>query len=643
MNRKASNILTRNRLKIFILTILISMLPIVILPVYSHFYHAIWQVPDIDEGVLDLTGYESSWKKEIPLDGEWEFFYDKQLISDQGQQEESKNEDHGSLVQVPGSWKSYRMWDGSIPKGAVSSYRLQIKNCPRDMSFVVHIPNITAKYKAYINGSLCSVRTYNNEDMYSAVSAYGRIKQSVEVEKGEDIEVIVVLESSVIKGIYTTPYLAEMQEYQQRLELRKFISNCYVGIFIVLILYFFYIIIQHQYTMEFIILFIIDVLVLLRLLEKDEFYEITGRILPFLKDYRMVSCIQILTLFLPIAILYCGKKILYKNIKPYVIRNILIYEFVVACFVGMFAWNGMPMVQYLFVLISYLPFIVIVRQLFEQMKQQDIYSLIDAAALLFALASITGSNMNLSGILIVNVSLFPPTCFMISLMLQLILYVNQNKKIYIKALEAENLTLQLEQKEISLMMSQIKPHFLYNTLVTIQVLCTEEPETAAEAVSRFSQYLRRNMKFVQGEKLILFKQELSHIENYVYIERLRFGSRLEVKLDIGISDFMIPPLCIQPLVENAIKHGACKRLDGEGMVKIKTYRRKGDVYIVVTDNGPGFLTEKLEQKKDSYGISNISFRLKELLDADITFKRTDGETEISVHIPGKEQNEDHID
>lgn len=160
----------------------------------------------------------------------------------------------------------------------------------------------------------------------------------------------------------------------------------------------------------------------------------------------------------------------------------------------------------------------------------------------------------------------------------------------------------------NIMLGQMKPHFLYNTLNTIKYLISEDAEKAEFAIVRFSEYLRQNMNTLSSENFILFEQELNHIENYIYIEKLRFGDRINVHYDIKDSNFFVPSMSLQPLVENAIKHGVTRKIDG-GDIWINVNKDKNFYVIEIIDNGVGFDTAILNNESSSLAIKNIKERI----------------------------------
>lgn len=213
--------------------------------------------------------------------------------------------------------------------------------------------------------------------------------------------------------------------------------------------------------------------------------------------------------------------------------------------------------------------------------------------------------------------------------------IKRNLKKLNEAVETEK---NLAQSRIALMLSQIKPHFIYNALNAISGLCLTDPEKADEAIFDFSQYLRSNIDSLQQTEPIPFKEELDHIKHYIKLEQMRFGERVKVVYDINYSDFRIPTLTLQPIVENAVKHGICKKENG-GTVRIRTVLENPDtVLITVSDNGEGFSCEPDKQSgNDNHicvGMQNVKSRLMYKTGAvmDVKSKKGVGTT-VAIELP----------
>ena len=168
---------------------------------------------------------------------------------------------------------------------------------------------------------------------------------------------------------------------------------------------------------------------------------------------------------------------------------------------------------------------------------------------------------------------------------------------------------ELQNAQVAIMLSQIHPHFLYNALNTVQHICKKDGALAAEALDHFSKYLRGNMDSLTTDKPIPFEQELDHVKHYLYIQKLRFGNRICVEYDLEITEFCIPTLTLQPIVENAIRHGITKQAPG-GIVKIATKEVQNEIWIIVTDNGVGMEMDDYHKGNRTHiGMENVKKRL----------------------------------
>ena len=186
----------------------------------------------------------------------------------------------------------------------------------------------------------------------------------------------------------------------------------------------------------------------------------------------------------------------------------------------------------------------------------------------------------------------------------LFFFVNVERNINI-AKEGE----MLKDAQIKLMTSQIQPHFIYNSLSSISTLIDLDPKKAQEALDNFTEYLRRNLSSLTETKLIPFENELRHIKTYIALEQIRFNDRVKVVYDIDVTNFSVPPLTIQPIVENAVKHGILEKIEG-GTVTIKTYETDKSYVIEIIDDGVGFDINDINFEENKHiGLKNIMYRI----------------------------------
>lgn len=226
-----------------------------------------------------------------------------------------------------------------------------------------------------------------------------------------------------------------------------------------------------------------------------------------------------------------------------------------------------------------------------------------------------------------GLSILYPFCLLGAVLVYSNIYTQRSRKI------AEQQA-KITEQNMSIMVSQIQPHFLYNTLTTISNLCSKDPEAAEEATVLFSQYLRGNLDSLGKREPVPFNAELNHVKIYLNLEQKRFGDRLNVVYQINESHFSVPALSLQPIVENSVKHGICEKNE-PGTVAISTHD-DGDYYlIVIEDDGVGFdpTAPKKEDGRSHVGMQNTLERLHTMCDAKVGVYSSPGNgcrTEIRI-------------
>lgn len=214
------------------------------------------------------------------------------------------------------------------------------------------------------------------------------------------------------------------------------------------------------------------------------------------------------------------------------------------------------------------------------------------------------------------------------------LYVQWEQRLLVEKHKHE-----LDTIKTNVMLSQIQPHFLYNSLQGIKLLCDTDPTKASEALGHFAFYLRGNLDSLVNSKFVTFKKELQHIKDYLFLEKMRLQEELDIKLQINYLDFMLPPLTVQSMIENAIRHGLSKKVGG-GSLYIETDKVGRDVIILITDNGVGFdtSTECLDERTH-IGIENTRRRIETLCNGSLNIEsELNVGTKVKIVLPQKEEN-----
>lgn len=234
------------------------------------------------------------------------------------------------------------------------------------------------------------------------------------------------------------------------------------------------------------------------------------------------------------------------------------------------------------------------------------------------------------------------------------LYYKKSEELSIELLQTlEALTEksnQVRENELAFLQAQIKPHFLFNALNVISSMISKHSDQAYELVLSLSDYLRAKFDFYNKEKWISIRDELGFIYSYLDIEQARFEERLKVDVQLNEDiDFVVPPLLIQPLVENAIRHGVNMKKEG-GTVSIHITKTIDGHLIKVSDDGVGMTKEKVQDirnqkfsNEDGIGLQNIQKRMHRLFGEGLQIKSVLGEgTTISIKIPDRRTYQNEI-
>jgi sensor histidine kinase YesM len=218
--------------------------------------------------------------------------------------------------------------------------------------------------------------------------------------------------------------------------------------------------------------------------------------------------------------------------------------------------------------------------------------------------------------------------------------LNFHRKYREGEVKAAQLEAQLAQAQLQALKMQLHPHFLFNTLHTIAMLNLKDVKAANRMITRLSDLLRLTLDNL-GVQEVSLKQEIDFLKQYLEIEQIRFQDRLTVKMDIDPEtlDAIVPNLVLQPIVENAIRHGIAKR-ETAGRIELLTRRESGALLLQVRDNGPGLLQDQPANPNNGIGLKNTQARLERLYGASqkIELKNAgDGGLEVSIIIPFHER------
>ena len=193
-----------------------------------------------------------------------------------------------------------------------------------------------------------------------------------------------------------------------------------------------------------------------------------------------------------------------------------------------------------------------------------------------------------------------------------------------------------QQREIahqraSVMVLQMRPHFIYNTMTTIYYLCKQDADKAQQVTLDFIDYLRQNFNAIASEDAVPFADELKHTQSYLAVEKAQHENNLFVEFDTPVTWFRLPPLTLQPLVENSVKHGMDPNA-GPLTISVRTEQTDAGILITVEDDGRGF--DPNDKSKPHPALDNIENRLKQQCGGSLTVSpRKGGGTSVKIRIP----------
>lgn len=205
-------------------------------------------------------------------------------------------------------------------------------------------------------------------------------------------------------------------------------------------------------------------------------------------------------------------------------------------------------------------------------------------------------------------------------------------------LDVERLERRLVETRLNLLYLQLEPHFLFNALNTISGELTANPHLARDMIENLGALLRQSIDCEDRHKCPL-AQELALLERYLAIQRVRFGDRMDVRIEVDRETLgaEVPPMLLQPLIENAIRHGIEKKIGG-GAIVVSAERADAYLLIRILDNGPGFSRGWRPEQATGLGLRTTRERLEALYPGDVgarlaMSRRVDGVTEVEIRIP----------
>lgn len=608
------------------------------LPFISAFLPEAIREINLNSGYADVGDYDLSGGDRAYLSGEWQFFWGEHIISD-GLTDAVPD----AYINVPSSWTSFKIDGKSLPNGGKASYRAYIKNINSNEPFVISVPNLSGRCEVFIDGKcVFSNRNMPGEDYSAVVESYS-IPYSFENEEPHECEVVIEMTCTFSSGLTVVPVLSTYEQFRSReigtLAQRYF----YIGIAIFIAVAVLLLGILNKDVGGQFWLFVLCGAFAFRMLITNEGYMVSHGLFGDLDYEIMTSLVYVSTYIIKLSMLMHLINVLGIRMKQ---GNLILISvlFLLCAFVPYVLYDYIYIAtSYMWLQsVTYISDLILINKIAEKIMEHKRFSWLYLVVYCITAVGIVIDNFYINGYISQDVTSVMPLVCIVFISSVVIVHFGDTVDAFRQSKKAAELQKELGDMNMTLMISQIQPHFLYNALNTIKYLIKKDPKSAEKAIVKFSNYLRANMDSLTQKEPIPFKKELEHVRNYIYIECLRFGDRLKVEYDIEFDDFSVPPLTVQPIAENAIKHGINQRVDG-GVLKISSYEQDENAVIVIEDNGVGFdITERNGDGRSHIGMKNIKTRLKEMSGAKVEIESVKNiGTKVTITVPKEEKTDEN--
>ncbi len=619
------------RLKKFILPIFTIILSFIIIFVTSFFLvlsdknmNNKQNLPDFNGTTIDFTGYDikDSYLKQH-MKGNYEFYYNRWII------EEKYDGQYDNIVKVPHHLKNTLVNGKKISNIGYCSYKCYVKGLPIGTKIWFINNNFVGGFYAYINGKL--VLKYGTRDKTGNCKSNGGDDLTLEyvVEDNNPLEVVFEVSSSFQGGL-TSParlIINTLGRNPTSQYLTNNIGFIVLGLVIGLLIFSLIINLKVTYRDIFFSLFMLCI-TLMTFFSIDVYW----RFLSFTKlnTYNYIIFINlmisiILSISLYISLLKSGQ--IKENKKIFLVFLINSFIDVVLYFILMGTF--FQIISLMLTLINFVIIFVLLNNNISSNKINVLYDLMIVSLLTY----FTATFFDLENIMIAGLEqsisylLFPIIIIVIILYR---IYTNDSTNKYIHLLEDKKQELIVKA---DLLKNQIKPHYIFNVLSSIEQAYKVDYFLGEEMLNDFSKHLRSNLE-TKGSSLVSINEEIDIILNYVRLENLRKKDDIEILLDIEETDFLVPPLSLETFIENAIKYSKIEEKEG-GFISISTYKDNYNYYIEIEDNEIGFDIHEI--KKESIGIKNAKERIRILTGGNVEIvSKIEIGTKIVITLPRKE-------
>lgn len=573
------------------------------------------------DGKADLSRVLYDSDETIALNGQWEFYWNQLLTPADftGKQLPNTN----ALMKVPGAWGDKKNGVKSYPNQGVATYRLRIDYPQTLKDPALRIQNVAMTYKLYANGQLIT----EVGKISDKASEYKEDDNSLILDlPKDDQELELIIQVANLNyasgGLRVNPIFGSKEALTQHKAKLLAIQLFFIGSVFIFGAYYLLLFILNRKNKTALLFSILCIITAVRSSIWGEapveilfpYFSTHARAyINYLTGYNLLP---ILALFI-LSLYPLGRR---KTIWGLFLIPMLLFDLLLLTppgFMSLFT-NYL----YILVLIQMTYIIAILTKAVLLKKENGILMFITICIFFVTIIQDILYYKGIGGGNVAYTFLFGKFAIIMAMsFVQAKKQENVYKKLILfneKLIETDRLKDKIMATETSFLQAQIKPHFLYNALNAIANVCEKDGKKASKLIIDLAIYLRGSLEFNHLDKMTNMEKELEFVDTYFNIEQARFGKKIQLLRDINSPlDFKMPVLILQPLVENAVRHGISKRPRG-GTIRIKILQTDGEVCIEIKDDGIGMDAKKLEmilteeRLEQGVGLLNIQHRLQRL-------------------------------
>ncbi len=613
---------------ILIITVVITILAVASPFIAGSINHINSGTPDILNGKADFRNANSNHT--LYLMGEWEYYNNTHIISNRENVTPAITEIPTPIVEPITSL--------SKADGFIASYKITVTNLDYQNA-IVYVPHFAGTYSVFVNGvKVTQSGTYVDQKAYANLDL---IAGGINFSPENTYEIVIEVTCNMMTSLYMTPVISDIDYVMTFAKVAQTFRSFLVGVVLFCGLFIFSYSAKKSFILSSKWLPVLCVCVAIRMMISTEGYSVFSFLFPYINYESMTLIICVSTFIIKLVALLFYSETLDLKINKNVIAVFCFVFLSLSLVAAVLPYIIFSPYYYIIIQASTIPLdIIILSNICNCVVRKVPYAKLYLTGYITILIGTLVDCFYTNGVINFMSSQFMPICFTIFIITFVVIYFEKISRIFNTALKTAEIEKELEIANTSLMISQIQPHFLYNALNTIKYLIKRDPKSAEKAVISFSRYLRGNMDSITKKEPIPFAEELEHTKNYCDIELLRFGDKLSIVYDTPVNNFSLPALSVQPIVENAIKHGVTKKPEG-GTVTVTTSEDEHNYLIIVQDDGVGFDVDNPDlTPSDTHahiGINNVRERLENMVNATFTIKsQIDIGTCVTIKIPKKE-------